>query len=159
LKLKKNILICLFSFSVCSRAIAECEQPLEEDYSKHGHVSYNHTHRIYEPVEKSTRASDVLEIWEKLPQELCFNATFVTDNYHMCFVGGKAIKSKANEYSYSENKCRITLNFKGNKVMFIAKGSLGDGCSTDDLNDQNGCGFNTSIDSAVFTKESKTLKK
>lgn len=158
-EMKTYIVACLFSISVCTSAYADCEQLSEADYSKHGLVSYYHTHKIYEPVEKNTKASDVLEIWDKAPQELCFSATFVFDNYHMCFIGGKAIKSKPSEYIYSENKCKITLEFVGPKVKFKAIGSQGEGCSTDDLKSDNGCGFNTSIESEVFVKERKSSRK
>lgn len=157
--MKKYLFACLFSMSFHSSAHADCEQLPEADYSKHGLVSYNHIHKIYEPVEKSTKANDVLEIWDKRPKELCFFATFVTDYYHMCFIGGKAIKSKPSEYIYSENKCKIALEFTGTKVRFKAIGTQGEGCSTDDLTSDNGCGFNTSIESAVFIKESKSSRK
>lgn len=155
----KYLVACLFCISACSRAVADCEPPPETDYLKHGLVSYHHTHKIYEPVEKNTKASDVLEIWDKLPHELCFSATFVFDNYHMCFIGGKAIKSKPSEYIYSENKCKITLEFVGQKVRFKAIGSQGEGCPTDDLTSDNSCGFNTSIESEVFVKERKSSRK
>lgn len=157
--MKKYLVACLFSISVYSSAHADCDQLSEADYSRHGLVSYNHAHKIYEPVEKNTKANDVLEIWDKQPQELCFFATFVTDYYHMCFIGGKAIKSKPNEYTYSENKCKITLEITDKKVRFNAIGTQGEGCSTEDLNSDNGCGFNTSIESAVFSKESKSSRK
>jgi hypothetical protein len=157
--MKKYLVVCLFSISMNTIAHADCEQLLEADYSKHSLVAYNHAHKIYEPVEKNTNANDVLEIWDKQTQELCFFVTFVTDYYHKCFIGGKAIKSKPSEYTYSENKCRITLEFTGKKVRFKAIGSQGEGCSTDDLNSDNGCGFNTSIESAVFIMESKSSRK
>lgn len=157
--MKKHFVAYLLILSAYSRAHADCEQLSEADYSKHGLVSYYHAHKIYEPVEKITKASDVLEIWDKQPQELCFSATFVFDNYHMCFIGGKAIKSKPSEYIYTENKCKITLGFVGPKVRFKAIGSEGEGCSTVDLSSDNGCGFNTSIESEVFVKESESQRK
>jgi len=148
------LIACLLTLSVYGTALADCEQLAESDYSLHGLMTYINPHDIFEPVEKNTSANDVLEVWDKKSKTLCFLSTFVTDNYHMCFVGGKAIKS-GSEHNYLENKCRITIKFVEDKVEFSAKGSLGGGCSTDDLSDQNVCGFNTSIESAVFTKDSK----
>ncbi|MDY0282479.1 MAG: hypothetical protein RBR35_18180 [Salinivirgaceae bacterium] len=155
----KYLVIILFSISVCGSAFAECEQLAESDYSKHKLVLYNHTHDIYEPIEKHTKADDVLEVWDKHPQQLCFFATFVTNYYHMCFIGGKAVKSKSNEYIYSENNCKITLKFVKNKVRFTVNDVPDGNCSADDLSDQNRCGFNASIQSAIFTKESKAPTK
>lgn len=151
-KMIKYLAVILFSISVCGSAFAECEQLADSDYSKHGLIIYNHTHGIYEPIEKHTKADDVLEVWDKHPHQLCFFATFVTNYYHMCFIGGKAVKSKSNEYIYSENKRKITLKFIGNKVRLTVNDASDGNCSADDLSDQNSCGFNASIQSAVFVK-------
>lgn len=151
------LLTCFLSTATCSSVFAECELPVESDYPKYGVVSYSHSHDIFEPVEGNTKADDVLEVWSKKQTDaLCFFATFVTDYNHLCFVGGKAVKTGANEYAYSENKCLISIKFLDGKVKFAAHGSDGDGCSPEDLSEDNGCGFNTSIEAAVFVKNDST---
>lgn len=155
----KLFVACLLVISICSNVFAECEQLPESDYAQHRLTSYINSHDIFEPIERNTSVEDVLEVWDKKSNDLCFFVTFVTNDYHMCFLGGKALKVSANEYSYSENKCRVSIKFMSTKVKFTAKGSLTDGCSTDDLSEQNGCGFNTSIESAVFKKNGKPSKK
>ena len=151
----KYAIIFLILASV-AQAGTDCGDPPDLDSRQKGVTIYQHAKVVFQSGqtddEKMTRY-DHLIIWNKNLKELCFSITTISYQLHECYLEGKAIKIRKNIYTHTRNKCQAQLTFDKDKVKINVKGSRGDYCVGEDLGEnEGGCGMNTSIDSAIYTK-------
>ncbi len=140
-------MIVLTSFQVW----AVCGDP--PDTKQKGVTEYSHAKTVFHSIDGKMKGNDSLVVWNKNPKNMCFFITTISDEYRTCFLNGKASKVHKNEYSYTQNQCRVFLTFSKDKVKVRVTGSEGNNYCTDaDFGEDNGCGMNTSIDSATYIK-------
>ena len=130
----------------------DCGETPDLDAKQKGVTEYSHQTEIFHSIDGEVKSADSLIVWNRDARQMCFSITTVSDEYRTCYVEGKASMVRENEYSYTENKCRAFFTFIKDKVEVKIIGSRGNFCVADDLGEDNGCGMNTSIDSATYMK-------
>lgn len=113
---------------------------------------YLHAHTISHVEHGEIKANNHLRVWNKNVKEMDFSVMTISNDYHECFLEGKATQVALQSYEYRENKCRVLFVFDQDEVTLRVTGANGAYCRTDDLRAGNGCGFNTLIDSATYKK-------
>jgi hypothetical protein len=154
----KQIIISLLFILSSAQLWADCGDPPDLDSNQKGVTVYQHTKTVFESGEsggEKTKAYDNLIVWMKDLKGLCFSITTISHQLHQCFLDGKATAMRKNEYSYTQNECRVFLSFMKDKVKVKVVGSRGNFCVAEDLGEDNGCGMNTSIDSAIYKVRKK----
>jgi uncharacterized protein YecT (DUF1311 family) len=131
----------------------DCGEKPDLDLKQKGVTEYSHQRVIYHSIDGEMKGADSLTVWNRDARKMCFSITTVSDQYRTCYLEGKATAVSENEYSYTENKCRALFTFIKDKVKVKMIGSEGKNyCVPEDLGEDNGCGMNTSIDSATYIK-------
>ena len=149
----KKIIISLLFILSSAQLWADCGDIPDLDSTEKGVSVYSYAHTIIKEI-----VYDNLIVWKKDSKELCFSITTIsTKDNRECSLDGKATKVRKNQYTYTQNECRISLIFIKNKVKVNVTGSRGTNfCSGEDLGkDNGGCGMNTSINSAIYKVRNK----
>lgn len=155
-KMGKHITVFLIVFFTSFQVWADCgDSPAAK---QKGGTEYSHAKTVFHSIDGKMKGNDSLVVWNKNPKNMCFFITTISNEYRTCFLNGKASKVGKDEFSYTQNQCRVSFTFLKDKVKVSVTGSDGrDYCAGADFGEDNGCGMNTSIDSAEYIKESKSL--
>ena len=145
------IFILIYSIPVW----ADCGETPEPDLKQKGVTEYEHAKIIFHSQDGKVRSRDSLTVWKRNPSGMCFSIMTISNEYRTCYLEGEASLLHKNEYTYTQNECRASFTFKKDKVLVKVIGSRGNFCVAEDLGEDNGCGTNTSIDTATYIKSRK----
>lgn len=115
-------------------------------------MTFVHSHKISYVDEGLVSAQDVLIIWEKTNESLCFQFETTHTNAHVCWLAGTAKRTASGLYEYSDNSCIVHLRPDRAQVHVDIDDPSQPGrrfCNPVDTDDYV-CGSNTGIGSAVY---------
>jgi uncharacterized protein len=138
----------------------DCGEKPDLDLKQKGVTDYSHQTVIYHSIDGEMKGADSLTVWNRDARKMCFSITTVSDEYRTCCLEGTATAVSENEYSYTENKCNVIFIFTKDEAKVKAVGPEGRNfCVAEDLDEDSGCGMNTSIDSATYKKTKKVFER